>query len=461
MQEIPLVRFNALAGYCRDPMARITAEEVAWYEQGGECVLGAIIRDRNDGDFGGIVLGRDENGRFRWIGGLREFHVTPDEAARELSVELERCATEPAQNHWQGDTKGEIVDFYEPVVSRRQLNDNFVLLADLEGYSPARGIIEPMMKWYEDLDGNFVQQFQTTGFDARLWELYLFAVFVELGYRIGNIHAVPDFDCGGPFGEFVVEATSVNPTQGRGGKALPAPTLVTMDEIMGYLKEYMPIKYASALTTKLKRKYWEMPNVAGKPLLFAIMDFSSPGSMVNTTTSLPLYLYGFDYDHDRDRMTGRLRIHPRKVKEHRWGNKTVPSGFFDLPGAENVSAVLYSNSGTISKFERMGIVAGFGSKRIRVFRKGTVFDPDPDASLPKMIQEEVTGQGYSESWTEGISVFHNPKALAPISEEMLPGTAHHRLLPDGQRSDSVLARHVFASRTFIGEPLAQVGEKTG
>jgi hypothetical protein len=36
-----------------------------------------------------------------------------------------------------------------------------------------------MMHWYEDPDGNFIEQFQTTGFDARLWELYLFAMFCE------------------------------------------------------------------------------------------------------------------------------------------------------------------------------------------------------------------------------------------------------------------------------------------
>ena len=457
MKATTLVRFDALAGYCRDPMARLTAEEVAWFEHGGESVLGAVIKDRSDGDFGAIVLGRDERGRFRWIGGLTDFHKTPDEAARELSVEMERQAAKSAQ----GDGKGESVDFFEPVVARRRLNKDFLLLAGSEGYSPARGIIEPMMKWYEDLDGNFIEQFQTTAFDARLWELYLFAAFVEMGYRIGNIHAVPDFDCGGPFGEFAVEATTVNPTQGKGGRTLPAPTPNTMNEVLAYLKGYMPIKYASALTSKLKRKYWEKPNVVGKPLLFAIMDFSSPGSMVNTTTSLPLYLYGYDYDHDKDPRTGRLRIRPRKVAEHRWKGKTIPSGFFDLPGAEHVSAVLFSNSGTISKFERMGVVAGFGSKRIRVYQQGTVFDHDPDATVPRTFQVEVTRRGYSESWAEGLNLFHNPKALLPISNGMLPGAAHHRLLPDGQRSDMLPEWQVIASRTFIADPMAQAGEHDG
>ena len=38
------------------------------------------------------------------------------------------------------------------------------------------------MHYFQDVDGNFVQQFQSTGFDARLWELYLYALFTEQGY---------------------------------------------------------------------------------------------------------------------------------------------------------------------------------------------------------------------------------------------------------------------------------------
>jgi large subunit ribosomal protein L30 len=36
----------------------------------------------------------------------------------------------------------------------------------LAGYSPARELIKAMMRFYEDADGNFVEQFQTTAFDA-------------------------------------------------------------------------------------------------------------------------------------------------------------------------------------------------------------------------------------------------------------------------------------------------------
>jgi hypothetical protein len=38
----------------------------------------------------------------------------------------------------------------------------------------------------------------------------------------------------------------------------------------------------------------------------------------------------------------------------------------DLPDAENVSAVLFSNSGTIAKFNRVGALPGFGSSRRKI-----------------------------------------------------------------------------------------------
>ena len=409
-------------------------------------MLGALIRDRTDDTFGGIVFGRDEKGRFRWIGGTR-FYDSPRKARSDLFAEMRHQAAKPEQHHWQGDGRGQPVNFFKPVVKRSRLNKNFLQLAEEQGYSPARGIIEPMMNWYEDLDGNFIEQFQTTGFDARLWELYLYAVFVEAGFRIESVNAVPDFFCGGPLGEFAVEATTVNPTQDDKGWAVLPPAVNSMEDFQRYLKEYMPIKYSSTLTAKLKHRYWEKPEVAGKALLLAIMDFSSPASMIRTTTSLPLYLYGYDHDwtHDNE----HLKIIPRKVREHQWGKKRIPSGFFELPEAENISGVLFSNSGTISKFNRMGVIAGLGSNKIQVFREGTAYNHDADAAEPHLFSVEVTGGKYIETWVEGMDVYHNPNALVPFLDSMLPGAAHHRLETDGQISSAIPEWHPMASITSI------------
>jgi hypothetical protein len=37
------------------------------------------------------------------------------------------------------------------------------------------------MRYYQDVEGNFIQLFKSTGFDARLWKLYLFPATTEFG----------------------------------------------------------------------------------------------------------------------------------------------------------------------------------------------------------------------------------------------------------------------------------------
>jgi len=447
MRLISQVRFDALAGYCRKPQTVLVGEELSWYEHADERVLGVLIRDYADDDYGGMVLGRDNRGRFRWIG-MGDFNTSRRKAKRSLKRELKRLGAAPDDEFSQGDEDGTALDFFTAVCPPDRLNPSFRSLTDTEGFSPARGIVEPMMNWYDDPDGNFVQQFQTTGFDSRIWELYLFATFVEMRCAINRAGVVPDFCCTGIHGEFCVEAVTVNPTQEKGGKPLPPPPTNTPDEIRVFQKEYMPIKYGSVLTSKLSKKYWEAPAAVGKPLLFAVHDFHAPMSMIFTRSALPVYLYGYDWDASHDE-NGKLVVSPRKVENHQWGKKIVPSGFFNLPDSENISAVIFSNSGTISKFNRMGFLAKFGSRRVRMIRAGTVLDWNPNASKPLSFTQSVNSWRYKETWTEGLEVFHNPRALIPVDKSMLPGAFHHELRPDGTLLSTGPKWHPLGSITLV------------
>ncbi len=59
-------------------------------------------------------------------------------------------------------------------------------------------------------------------------------------------------------------------------------------------------------------------------------------------------------------------------------------------------------------------------------------DHDPNATEPLRFRHVVNSPDYSETWAEGFDVFHNPNALHPLEEWMLPGATHHWLLPDKQ-----------------------------
>jgi hypothetical protein len=451
MRPISRLRFNALAGYARQPQTFLFAEELGWFEHASERVLGVLIRDRTDNDYAGMVMARDELLQYRWTASTG-FEPTERRARALLRPALEQAAMAPNEEHYQGHGRKISVDFFTPVVATERLNRDFRNLVEQESYTPARGIIEPMMRWYQDVDGNFIEQFQTTGFDARLWELYLFATLTELGFVMDRSERAPDFVASSLFGTLAIEAVTVNPTQDETGAIVAPPPLDTQEQLQEFLINYMPIKFGSALYSKLIKEYWTKPHVRGKPLVLAVQDFLVPGSMTFTRPALSLYLYGYTHDWTRDD-SGRLIVTPRRVASHRWGAKEVPSGFFFLPGAENISAVLWNNSGTISKFNRMGALAGFGSHRVRMIRKGTALNPDPNASSPLAFQHVVGAPGYHESWVEGCEVFHNPLAAVPLDPALLPGAAHLRLRDDGQLVPMVMPDwHPLGSWTLIGTP---------
>src|SRR5437879_6134852 len=58
VRAISRARWDALAAYCRKPLARALSQELAWFEAEGERVLATLIVDP-DGEFSGIILARD------------------------------------------------------------------------------------------------------------------------------------------------------------------------------------------------------------------------------------------------------------------------------------------------------------------------------------------------------------------------------------------------------------------
>lgn len=450
MQDISRVRFEALAAYCRQPGALISGEEVRWLQAHDEEILVVVVRDITDDDYSATLLARDLKERYRWIE-MTPFFNTVEEALAEAPERIARVFADLESERVQGDEKGKPVDFFTPVVAAEKLSPDFVTITTLDGYSPAVELMKPMMRWYEDADGNFVEQFQTTGFDTRLWELYLFAALVEAGYVFDKTAPMPDYCARNAFGTLCIEATTVNPSRTPTGDLVSPPPRNTEGEMLAYQRHYMPIRYAGPLTTKLGKRYWEKAHVAGRPLAFAIQDFHAPNSMSMSRTALPMYLYGMEWNSEKT-ADGTLVITPKKIQEHLWGTKNVASGFFSLPGSENISAVIANASATISKFNRMGALAGFGSKLVRMVREGTAVDPDSNAEHPLAFVHEVTAEGYRETWMEGMDVFHNPNALHPFSSDMLPGAAHHWLREGGQLESQIPGWHPIGSVTRILMP---------
>ncbi|PHV34755.1 hypothetical protein CSQ94_05050 [Janthinobacterium sp. BJB312] len=446
MKEISKVRFDAMAGYARKPTAYLYGDEVNWLQVDGEKILIVVIRDRADEDFSAMFFTRDLKERFRWTD-MTDWADTVPKVLEFAKNDLPNLLQELEEERIQGDEKGKPVDFFKKIVKPEKINKEFSILNDNEGFSPAREIIEQMMRWHVDADGNFVEQFQSTAFDARIWELYLFAMLQEAGLSSSEGEAIPDFVMQGLTGDFSIEATTVNPSF-KEGKLIPPPPFVTQDERQSYLQEYMPIRFAGPLLAKMEKKYWERENVQDNPFVLAIQDFHFPGSMSFTRPALITYLYGIRYEWKRT-AKNKLLITPKKIDHHKWMTKELPSGFFNLPDSKNISAVISNPNATLSKFNRMGLMAGFGSKRVKLTRIGVAVNHDKNSPHPIRFQTSVNSIDYQESWIEGLDVYHNPNALHPLPMEALPGAAHHYLMPDGQMSSTVPNWQPLSSSTLV------------
>jgi len=427
IQQMDLKRFSALIGQSRSPMTELFTREIGWFANEDETVLGVLLIDIFDKDFTAILLGRDAIGRYRCFD-QKVSMETPLEAHAWLVDQITAVTQSGRRVFDQDDEKGEAMDIFTPVKADEKLHPYFRILSTQPSHVAARGIIREMMPHYVDIDGNFIEQFQTTGFDARVWELYLNAYLVEEGLFFDREHYAPDFIVQKYGHTVAIEATIV----GRKGEVTEADfekiIEMTPEQIKEKTQNEMPIRFGSPLFSKLQKKYWELDHVAGKPLVIAIADFHENQSMLWTSTALVNYLYGVHHYHHYDE-SGKLVITPQKIDKHILGSKEIPSGFFFQPGAENISAIMFSASGTISKFNRMGKQAGFGESNVRLFRMGTYHDHDPNASLPKMFTYEVS-ESCEETWAEGLNMFHNPNALHPVPEELFPSIAHHHFKED-------------------------------
>lgn len=428
-------RFNLYAIGTRMSLMGHIAQEISWWATADESLLGVVILDRIDNDYGWLILARDAIGRFRCISvdASLDSQFRAEEALR-LEIARMVRAEDIAALGDQGDTPNAPIDLLRvpPGTAPEKLHPYFRELLERPSRSPGRAVIREIGPWLTPKDPHLVEEFQCQAFDQRLWELYLWAAFREFGLDVEQLEA-PDFRCTAPGIDFTVEATTAAPS--TMGPLASHPDPKTAAEIEEFLRGYMPIKYGSALHSKLMKTnaqglhYWEREESKGKPFLLAIADFhkpateGEPASLTFTQSALWQYLYGHRVRSEmRD---GALVIIPEPVAEHGFGEKRIPSGFFDQPLAENVSAVIFSNAGTIAKFDRMGVVAGFAEPGVRYVRFGLRYNSDPNAAMGTPFFDDVQSPDYEEWWTDEVQVFHNPRAVHPLEFMALPGATHH------------------------------------
>jgi hypothetical protein len=451
-------RFDLFALGARRALARLMSIELSRWSDHEERVLGLVFQDTTDQDYGWILMARDKIGRFRCVD--VETSIDSEKIAVQRVRERIAVAVDDGDFLALGDQENE-TNYPTDVLAvptgakSEDLHPHFRVLIDSPGRHPSRSVFKEISPWLAPTDPHFVGEFQGKGFDQRLWEMFLWATCRELGFDVSQPEA-PDFTCEAPGVAFTVEATTVSPS--TGGVLADSPDPKTPEEMREILEHYMPMKFGSSLTSKLNKKdkdgrsYWERGDAAGKPFLLAVADFhvtggdGEPGSMTYTASALWPYLYGHRIEWEL--VDGELVTCAVKGDDHVFKEKVIKTGFFDLPGAENIAAVVFSNAGTLAKFDRMGIAAGFMPEAHKYYRMGTLLNPDPNAVHPLPFFEEIGREDYVEYWSDELQIFHNPNAKTPLPETAFGGITQH-YFRNGQQVTLTPEGTVLASRTLI------------
>ncbi|MCK7244798.1 hypothetical protein [Enterobacter asburiae] len=425
VKPISLSRFNALATYARNPRVKSHSEELEWFETFDGKVLGILLMDTIDNDYAGIIFARDLNKRFRFVD-MVKFDPKRNKIKKELLHKISKIHPSADEIGVQGDESAITMDFFTNL-NRNNTNPDFLAVKNSPEFSAAKNIIEPLMRWYTDIDGNFVEQFQSTGFQQRIWEILLFSIFTENNCIFDTNFNAPDFNLTYINGlhsfPFAIEATTVNKPLDRTGQPIPMPEVdrENVDEYKNLLLNYFPTRYSGPLLAKLRKKYWEQEHVAGKPLVIAISDCQFRGAGNISHDALPIYLYGF-----KQEVTSSGSQNRTEIVSHIWGTKEVPSGFFNFEDSENISAVIFSPSSDIDKFNRMGLKDGFNDNKYKI--KRTTFSPIPKTGEIEKITRIIPSKKYMETWDEGLKVYHNPNATHPFPMYILPNATHYNVI---------------------------------
>ena len=442
MKSLNPNRANLLLMFTRTPTVKIATKELEYYQSDDEKQIGFVSVDNIDGTFHAMLFDRNSLGRYQIVD-MDLDHETIEDARNSLAMMMDNYV--PDEKELQKG--GKAVDIFTIVAEKSQIHPNFVKLKDEGFFTAAKKVIEEVGYHHEDIDGNFNDQLQSiNGFDARIWELYLWCYFREEDFEFDTTHDAPDFmlkKCGE---EIAVEAVHVKRTQGLDEEMAQ----MEFQTVLEKLRNEMPVMFGSPLYSKLTheyqhQKYWELPHVKGKPLVFAIADFHADMSMTWSFPAITSILYGIEQMAEKDE-DGKVTLVSASGNKFAKKNNVEISPLFLDDQYKHVSAVLFSPCGTISKFNRMGVQAGYGDSSYTLFQVKMCYNHLKNAVFPNVFFN-VIDENSHETWADGIQIFHNPKAAIPLNPLLFPHAGHH-FYKDGLLFSEMPPNSIISSTTW-------------
>ena len=418
----------------------------AAYQVGRGSACGCVLHHEERGTFNTMALRRRVD--HRWVCVDRQdLFTTPEQALDALSIAM-RGGDAPEPLPPGARRRASLMKVGPKGVSRE-----FELLAGTISHVPALVAVGESYLALPKPDANFVTDLQTDNFASRLFELYLFACFREQGLTVRQDHVSPDFEIEKDGAVCWIEAVTANSDIPRAGGIkdwVHAPE-DRNERLTGAPAE----RFAKTLRGKLQRDYQALDHVRGHPFAIAIADFHESGSMVWSREALPTYLYGRRADVVGEGASRRAIGTPIT---NLTGKHGIPAGLFNDPEFAHLSAIIFSNAGTMAKFNRMGFLAGIHPPGLEMIRSGILFDRTPGALDAIPFELDVGSAEYAalwpwgEAWCQELEVYHNPLATHPIPFDLIPGATHWFERNGDVECSTIWANSVMSSVTQLRIP---------
>lgn len=303
------------------------------------------------------------------------------------------------------------MDLFENVLPEERLHEMFKKLMKPE-HLPERKLIQSWAEGFQDRDGKFVNEFQTT-FESSMWELYVHACLKEVGATIDFSHYAPDFVVSSPE-KFCVEATIAAPPVG-GQPSFGYDTRNIPNDFNAFNSE-AAIRIANSFSSKLKKyrsSYGKLPHVNDRPFVLAIAAFDRPFAHFASNRPALAALYGLNYDEEAAIAQGPSATEvPSYMVDgaYKDNGSTVPFGLFLDDNASEVSAVVYSCLATWGKLRALADNPSADS----IYQ---TLHPATTGIIPE--RRVAHKRNYHEHLFDGLYVFHNPFAKHPLSLDAL------------------------------------------
>jgi hypothetical protein len=296
------------------------------------------------------------------------------------------------------------MNLFLPVVNKSRLHANF-----LSTLAPsASGVRAVLMQWaegFDDRDGKFVREFQTT-YNSSFWELYLFAVLKHLGIRVDFSFAAPDF----VLADYPIAVEAVIASHAQDDDFEWQATLAVLQKDLVVRRKASIIRLSNALLAKsdtFRRRYAVLPHMADRSYVVAISNYGTQDFYLQGDAPMQRLLFDID----------------KEKAIHKPNGAPVRLGLFKSDVHAHISAVLYSSLATFGKARALG--NDIGDITFRAVRKKENATPTYITALKSE---------YKESLTDGLVLYTNPYASAPINAELFadPGIRRYVANKEGR-----------------------------